>query len=382
MTLQNGCEQQKRILILSAPIGSGHSRAANAIKEELLKKDDVCVTMGSVFDFCPKIFGNMLLSSYLVLLKIFPYGYDLLYKWGDQRNSWLFRYFVNWLFTFGAYDFIDKVKPDLVITTHVTPAGIIAQYKKKYKKRLPLFGVITDYSMHKWWIYSEINAYIVADKSIFSEYFPYLDEKQQLWDCGIPIHDEFNSDVVDKQELKAKLGLPDDVFLCLLTGGGEGLLPMDEIVQAWQEETQEVDKIFFVVICGKNERVRKRIEGLKLPYVKAVGYIDNVDEYMKVADLLVSKAGGVTITEAVSCNLPVMLFKPLPGQELVNTEYLLSNGLVTIASDVKEICTKLKSFVHDEDDELIKIKKQQQKLAKQQATKNIVEKIYEYLNWC
>lgn len=380
MVLKKDCKQQKRVLILSAPIGSGHNRAASAIKEQFLQQEDVCITTGNVFDFCPKFFGSMLLNSYFGLLRRFPYGYVLLYKWGDQSNSWLFRYFVNWLFTIRAYDFIDKVKPDIVIATHVTPAGIIAQYKEKYNKNLPLFGIVTDYSMHKWWLYKEINAYIIADKSIFSDYLSSLVEGQKLWDCGIPVHEKFNNDFVEKSSLKDKLNVPEDVFICLLTGGGEGLLPMDEILQAWQGDFAQTENIFFVVVCGKNEQLKKRIDSFQLPYVKAFGYVDNIDEYMKVADILVSKAGGVTVTEAIACNLPIMLFKPLPGQEFVNTKYLLANKLVTMANNVQQVCKKLSDFANNKNEDLIEIKNQQKNLAKKQASKCIVEKIYDYLH--
>ncbi len=368
---------KKTIMLLSAPIGAGHMQAAKAIKQEFLKRDDVEIIEADVFDFVPGFFGRMLLSSYLFLLRMIPGGYDFLYKWGDKSNSLLLRHFVNWIFSFAAYKLIKEKKPDLVIATHVTPAGIISLYKKRYKKSTPLFGIVTDYAMHKWWIYNEIDAYIVVDKSIFAGYLQDIQPYQQIWDMGIPVQSEFFSNT-DKLILKKQLGLDANSFICLLSGGGEGLLPMQKILTKWNDYAKNNPNIKFIAICGKNSVLQNQLLGLKLPYVDVLGFVDNVYDYMKVSDLMVSKAGGVSVTEAIVCKLPIVIYKPLPGQEVINTSFLEKKGIAVVVSDEQAICNFLANV---DNEKLNEIKTMQEQFAKPFASKMIVDKINKFMGW-
>ncbi len=371
----NGCQQQKRVLIISAPIGSGHEKAAKAMHEQLQGQAGVDVFSASVFDFMPGIFGKALLSSYLLLLRIFPDGYACLYTWGERSHSLVLRNFVNRLFSFGGSKFIKKIQPDVVIVTHFTPAGIASLYKKENDLKLPLIGIITDYAMHTWWLYKEIDTYVVVDQSIFIDYKKELLEKQEILPLGIPVGKQFN-EKKEKDVLRAKLDLPQKTFICLVTGGGEGLLPIKQIIDSWQKNKK--GDIFFVAVCGRNRRLEKQLLKLALPNARVLGFIDNMAEYMQAADVLLSKAGGVTSTEAIVCNLPVLLYQPLPGQEVINTRYLLTKGLVVIAKDISEVCDKLAAFAADAQASLAQVRQQQKKLAKPFAAEQIAKRVSAY----
>ena len=371
---------KKTVMILSAPIGSGHVRAALAMKEQLLKKGNINVVMGNIFDLVPGFFSKNLLRTYFFLLNNIPSSYDFLYKWGDTSNSFALRALVNRIFSMKGSSFLEESKPDAVITTHVTPAGIIALYKKQTGSQLPLFGIVTDYAMHKWWLYDEINGYIVFDKEMFHDYGKYLKEHQQVWDLGIPVHDDFTNGFSDKTMFREKLSLPPNALIGILSGGGEGFLPMKQIIECWQQANQEQKNIFFVAICGKNKVLYEELSKLKLPWLRVLGYIENISEYMKASDFIISKAGGVTITEAITLNLPVILYKPLPGQEYVNTKYLLQKGVAVKAENVQ----KLKEIIMQVfDDKIIfeKIKSAQKAIVKPDTAHNIVQKICDFQGW-
>ncbi|MDR2007312.1 MAG: hypothetical protein LBP78_08760, partial [Acidaminococcales bacterium] len=238
-----GYDGKKKILILSAPVGAGHAKAAGALKRELEACGGVEVADGDVFDFAPEIFGKLLLGIYIGLLKIWPASYDFLYKWGDKGRSLFLRSFVNKLFYAGARRFFEREAPDAVIATHFTPAGVTALYKKESGKNIPLFGVITDYAMHRWWIYDEVDVYIGADKEMFTDYRADMRPNQAIWDAGIPVGREFcPAGAGDKENLRKKLGFSLDAFICVMSGGGEGLLAMREIMDAWRRESRSPPK--------------------------------------------------------------------------------------------------------------------------------------------
>lgn len=372
--------KKKTVMILSAPIGSGHTKAAAALKEQLEKKHDVNIVMGDIFDFVPGFFGKSLLKTYFFLLKVMPFGYEFLYRWGDTSNSSTLRSIVNSLFSAKGNDLLTQKNPDAVICTHVTPVGMISLYKKKTGIALPLFAVVTDYSMHKWWIYDEVDSYIVCDKEIFADYMKYLRPNQQLWSLGIPVHEIFSShDINEKNLLRKKLALSEEAYICLLSGGGEGLLPMGEVLKAWRQ-SEAGKNLFFVAICGQNRNLKASLEALNLPFVKVLGFVDNMVEYMKASDLIISKAGGITVTEAITINLPIILYNPLPGQENINAKYLLRKNLVLKASDVKELCAFITQASENEDF-FNDVKESQKSAAKPLAAQKIIEKIYGFLHW-
>ena len=366
---------RKKIMILAAPIGSGHIRAAMAIKEQLLKETDVQVTVYDIFDIASGFLGKSLLSIYFFLLKNIPSSYHFLYKWGDTSSSLRLRSLVNWIFARKWGAFLKVEKPDLVISTHVTPAGIISLYKKKTGSKLPLFGVVTDYAMHKWWLYDEINAYIVFDKDMFAGYENFLQENQFVWDFGIPAHEEFNEYSNEKHELRERLGLPQQYLVGILSGGGEGFLPMQEIIENWRKTNNSGKNIFWVAICGKNNALHKQLSKLNLDNVKVLAYVNDICDYMKAADFIVSKGGGITITEAMNLALPIILYKPLPGQEYMNTEYLLRKNVVVKAENAQELCA-----IVSQEDVLKDMQHRQAAFAKPYAAGHIAKKIYAFMD--
>ena len=144
------CEKKYTILLLSAPIGSGHKLAAQALEQSFALADNVQVVHGSIFDFFPGSIGNAFLRFYLWVLSYCPWLYELAYKWGNRQSGslWL-RNFINGTLASLAQDFIVRTNPDAVIATHATPAGIMAIYKKKFKPDLLLGVVVTDYTIPK-----------------------------------------------------------------------------------------------------------------------------------------------------------------------------------------------------------------------------------------
>lgn len=130
-------KKQYTVLLLAAPIGSGHVLAAQALRQELERRGDVRVVQGDIFSFFPAVLGRAFLKGYLFVLGCCPWLYALSYRWGDRKAGgglWL-RTLVNGALARLGAGFLDKVRPDAVLATHATPAGIMSLYKRHHPEK-------------------------------------------------------------------------------------------------------------------------------------------------------------------------------------------------------------------------------------------------------
>lgn len=333
-----------KVLLLSAPIGSGHRMAAEAIKEELSDYENVEVIHGNVFSFFPKFLGDTFLGVYLWILKVCPWLYQLTYSWGDKGSGslWL-RNLINRILLCLGSGYLKRVKPDIVLATHATPAGIMSLYKEKYPE-IFLGVVVTDFTVHKWWICKNVDAYFVADEQLISK-FP---SDMTVNAFGIPIRKAFA--MGKAEELRADFGWSQKEKVCLIMGGGDGLLPMDEIISSLYK--YRLENLRIVCICGNNAKLKNL---LAKKYnadskIEIIGFTDNISDYMKASDMIITKAGGLTSSEVLASNLEFLIYKPLPGQEQNNAAFLEQYYGAHICSNTDVLADKILGFCNGNDD--------------------------------
>lgn len=248
------------ILLLSAPLGSGHKMAAEALEEAFKKHGNVKVVNGSAFDFFPKWLGNIILGGYIGILKHIPKLYDIAYHWSNTgNNSFWLRDFLNLLLSYLAQGFIKKTSPDAVIVTHPTPAGVMAQYKKRCAPGLWLGAVITDFNFHHWWIYKGLDVYFTADESIQPP--PELGIPAVV--TGIPVRSAFSAPF-EREKWRSRLGYAADDTLCLVMGGGDGLLPMPELLRALTE-CRDIKGLKIAAVTGHNRNLAEKLKKWRCP---------------------------------------------------------------------------------------------------------------------
>lgn len=328
------CEKKYTILLLSAPIGSGHKLAAQALEQSFALAENVCVVHGSVFDFFPGSIGKAFLSFYLWVLSYCPWLYELAYKWGNRQSGslWL-RNLINSILAGLAQDFLTRTNPDAVIATHATPAGIMAIYKKKFKPDLLLGAVVTDYTVHKWWLCEGVDVYFSAAENLLPQFAALSTE---VLPTGIPVRRQFYQEH-DRQELRRKFNWSEQDIVCLLMGGGEGLLPMESIVKAFHGNLPQHLKI--IAVAGHNEGLQHRLEIFKEVPLTVYGFTDDVPELLLAADIVVTKAGGLTAAETLIAGCSYIIYKPLPGQETGNAVYLEQYCGAQVAQSPQEVKT-------------------------------------------
>ncbi len=329
-------DKKIKVLLLSAPIGSGHRLAAEALQSAFAKYNNVEIVHGNVFDFFPAILGKTFLKVYLWILGACPWLYEMMYKWGNKGEGslWL-RSLINGALAYLGSSFIKRVAPDVVIATHATPAGIMSIYKRRNKSGLYLCGVITDFTVHRWWLCEGVDTYFIADE-LLKEKFP---KTQELVVTGIPLREGFGK--LAKELCRKEFGWKENEKVCLLMGGGEGLLPMEEIITALQNHKPE--NLRLVALTGKNDSLAKSLMK-KFAEVEVLGFTDKVPQLMCGADIIISKAGGVSSAEILASNLDFIIYKPLPGQEENNAKFLAANYGATIANNVANIKEEIASL--------------------------------------
>jgi len=319
------------VLFLSADAGTGHNMAARAVKISLNKIDpSISCEIVNSYKFLNLLLEKVMKDGYLHLIRILPKLYGYLYDRKNKKRS--IRGLKDWLNSLSAEKFkkmIDQKNPDLIVCTHAFPCGVLSVIRQKYGLPQKIFGVITDFVVSPFWIYPETDLYMIASDDLRKGIIARGVDENRILTTGIPIDPIFGVQQ-DKKELRRKLGIDSPVPLLLIMGGGLGLSPVPGILRTLKKINIPYQA---VIVLGKNEKTKKKMDDALAKIhnsngkIKTVGFVNNISEYMKAADLLVTKPGGMTVAEAVTVGLPMIITCPIPGQETRNTRYLLEKGV-------------------------------------------------------
>ncbi|MBU5486148.1 UDP-N-acetylglucosamine--LPS N-acetylglucosamine transferase [Clostridium sp. MSJ-11] len=319
-----------KAIIFSVSAGAGHARAAEAVKKHIeLNNPDSEVIIIDTLRYINPIIDKVVIGSYLKSLKISPSIFGKLYDYTESDYGLaLISAKFNEIMTFKLMPLINDFDPDIMIATHPFPTEMLSILKVKHKTEVPIVSILTDYAPHSFWIHPCIDAYIVSNSDMIDEISSKGIPKDIIYDLGIPVNPEFLVKY-DKKETLREIGLSPNVKTLLIMGGSLGLGKIEEVF----EDILQVDEhLQIIVITGNNKKLyndlmkyNNTIIGNKKTHI--IGFTDKVNKYMQASDLLLTKPGGLTITEALICNLPMALFSPIPGQEEKNAEFLLKNNL-------------------------------------------------------
>ncbi len=258
------------------------------------------------------------------MVKTIPQMYRYLYDRAERATE--VGPFRTWVHQFAAGNIrqlLVDTKPDVVVCTHAFPCGVMAEYKREFSDAPPVVGVVTDFVVHNFWIHPSIEAYAVATPEMLSTLVSRGVSRERIVVSGIPINAAFGRPGHDRVKLRERLNLPHDRSVVLIMGGGLGIGPLEMMLQALDSVSTP---LCAVTIVGRSIRSEQRVLGyahrVRYP-VRVVRFVDNVHDYMHASDILITKPGGLTSSEALAARLPMVLFKPLPGQEERNTRYLV-----------------------------------------------------------
>jgi processive 1,2-diacylglycerol beta-glucosyltransferase len=332
MMLPSVAGRKPRVLILSASAGAGHVRAAEALEKAFGATGACYVEHIDAIGYVSKLFQRLYDDAYIAMVKHAPSLMGLLYDQTDQ--PWRHpqrRLALDRLNTQPMIRMLKRVQPELCVATHFLPAEILAWLIAKRKLRARHVIVVTDYDVHAMWLCRTVDRYDVALPES-AEYLAGIGvPREKIRVSGIPVDPLFEIPVASR-DARRNLGLSADAMIVLMSAGGYGVGPLEQLVrgllalgQPWQ----------IVAIAGKSEKLKARLEQLSraagsladgASRLVAVGFTREMDQYMAAADALIGKSGGLTTSEALSRGLPMILIEPIPGQEERNADHLLESG--------------------------------------------------------
>jgi processive 1,2-diacylglycerol beta-glucosyltransferase len=258
------------------------------------------------------------------------------------------RRYVNWLHSRRLVDFLLDFRPDVVISTHFLATEVVSQLKKKGLTGAKLVNVVTDYRVHAFWVAPYADAYMVASEDTKMDLIRWRVDPSKINVTGIPVEPKFPREVEDgKIGLRAKLGLKEDIFTVLVVGGGFGMGPIERIVRILDELKTPLQA---VVICGYNQKLKTRmirLKGVVKVELREFGFVENMHEFMAASDILISKSGGITVTEALVMRLPMVVVSPIPGQETKNALFLVRHNAAMMVSSLEELAAALKPIINN-----------------------------------
>ena len=305
------------------------------------------------------------------MVKTIPQMYRFLYSRAEKATQiGPFRAWVHQFTAANLRTLIERTKPDVVVCTHAFPCGVMSEYKNQFSDAPPVVGVVTDFVVHSFWIHRNIDAYAVATPEMRNTLAARGIPKERVIVAGIPVVSGFAEPPSDRNALRKQLGLPPDRCAVLMMSGGLGIGPLEMMMRSLGEVRTPLAAI---AIVGRNARLRRRVleaaQHVNYP-LRVLSFVDNVYDYMHAADVLLSKPGGLTSAEALVAGIPMVLVKPLPGQEERNTRYLVEKNAALRSKNQREL-TKMVAQILDSSEMRNRVRDAAAKIAKPNAARDI-----------
>ncbi len=325
----------KKLLLISVSNGSGHVRAAEAVRKTMQQlHPDVTVEHIDMVDYIRLPMKTAVVKSYDLMIKQMPELWGFLYHKTDNATvTNKYHHLSKLMHRMNAiplYEKITSFQPDYILCTHFLPAQAIFDAPKKYAYHGKLGAVMTDYYNHSFLVHTQIDQYFVATPKLKWLLEQRGIDQEKVTASGIPV-DPIFYEKKSILELRTKHGFKPNEHVILVLSGGQGLAKIDNILTELFSLTQPVT---LVAIAGSNVALQKKLAKLKAPKhisVRTIGWTNEIDEYMRLADVVITKPGGMTTSECVVLGKPIVAIQPIPGQEEYNAEYILQHHYGQVA---------------------------------------------------
>jgi processive 1,2-diacylglycerol beta-glucosyltransferase len=368
-----------RILILTASVGAGHNRAAQAVELALretcpaatIRNVDVLELTNPAFRW---LYGKSYFEAVAAAPHLVGYLYDRLDKPLNriERGVDKVRFGMQHLNLRALSSLLSSQKWDLAINTHFLPAEVIGTFRKRGRIDFPQVTVTTDFDTHRLWYNPPCEHYFTATEEGRANLAAWGVAAHRITATGIPVHPLF-SRPRDAWDCKHRLNLAGGPPVILQLAGGLGIGPIEAI---HRQLLQTELALQIVVVTGRNAAAREKLALIPTPARHRrviLGYTDRMDELMAAADLIVSKPGGLTASEALCRGAALIVVDPIPGQETRNSDFLLENGAAVKVNNVASLSHKLTALLRDPA-RLRSLRAASQKLARPRAAFDVAER--------
>jgi processive 1,2-diacylglycerol beta-glucosyltransferase len=371
----------KKVLILSASVGAGHVRAAQAVEKAFVEMHAAQELQSiDTLTYTNRVFRHLMARTYLDLVGSAPgilgWLYDYMDRpWRRERRRLALEKLNLRRFT----KMLREYEPDMAVCTHFFPSDIISYLKAKKELSTRQAIVVTDFDVHAMWLCHHYEHYFVPleETRVHMEKLGIPGDKITV--TGIPIDPVF-AQQKDKGEMREKHGLAPDRTTILVSAGGFGVGPIEHLVESLLELKHEAQVI---MICGRSEELKKCMErrARQIPSghpvtIKVVAFTKEMDEYMSASDLVVGKPGGLTSSEALAKGLVFVVVNPIPGQEERNSDHLLEEGAAIRCNNLPALAYKIDRLL-DDPKRFAAMQANSRRLGRPRAAYDIVSKLLE-----
>jgi len=328
----------KRVILMYISEVSGHRSATLAVEKALKELSPGCEILNiNAFNYTNPISEKVINRIYMEVIKYTPKIWDYLYDNPRVAKSLeRIKKSVHKSNSPKLKKLFDRFQPDLVVCSQAFPCGMVADYKKTYGSALPLVAVLTDYIPHSYWVYDNVDYYITPSQEVSERLAAKGVCLSKIKSLGIPFDHKFNQKY-DRAQIFRQMGLDPLKPAVLIMGGGQGLGPIKTIVKSLEKSRHDIQEM---IVTGTNKKLYKSLKSRTAKYKKKIhlfGFVQNIHELMHVSSLIISKPGGVTTAEVLSERLPMVIVKPIPGQEANNTNFLTQKGAAVKVDEPKDV---------------------------------------------
>ncbi len=325
-----------KILILSCNTGQGHNSAAYAVEEALQKRNIDCTVIDPL-TFGKKKTAGIVSATYTGIMKKMPRAFGVLYKVGDLYSS---TGLVSPVYRANAH-YSEKLEKYIleggfsaVICTHLFAMESLTALKKKPEFRIPCFGVLTDYTCIPFFSETRLEGYCIPHEDLRQEMLDKGLPDSRIYCTGIPVAARF-SQHTERSEARRMLDLPQNLPIILVMCGGIGCGHVAALCHSLlQKNTSD---FLICVLTGRNQKLKEELDQqfASSGKVKTVPYTEKVNLYMNASDVMISKPGGLTSTEAAVANIPLVHLLAFAGCETKNVEFFSERGISVHAKNEK-----------------------------------------------
>lgn len=379
--------KKKSILILSARAGAGHVRAAEALVETATALSlPYEIRHEDILRFTLPLFRKIYRDIQYAVVDKSPELWGYLYRktefTGTPQPPPQFIKVFNYVNYKKYFKLIETIRPDAIVCTHFLPYAAIAEELEQPAWKIPFFAVTTDYDVHSLWVNPSIKRYYAATKEAAWVLASHGIAESSIAVTGIPVMPAFGLHD-SPRAARLAMGYSPKMFTIMILAGGYGAGVIERMLTAVMAVFTPYHRKHFqmLIVCGKNERLFHNLQRIRPPaniHMQLHRQISFIDRLMDCSDVLITKSGGLIVSEALAKQLPMIIYDPVPGQEGRNATYLLEHGAAVSALSLSNLEFKLKQFI-DEPQFLVKMKGYASAIAKPDAATEIWNDLLKYI---
>lgn len=325
-----------KILIMTIKLGGGHYSASLSLREQIQSQfPDAIIQIKDICEYMLPNYYQKIYRAYDLFVNKGSKIYNFLYNYSEKKEV-DFKPLVPESFLTKMDELIRDFKPEVIISTCSISSQIVSTYKATYNHSIPFITCITDITDHPSWINPFTDYYLVATPSVKRELIEKGINPAMIYINGIPVREEFNVECRHSDSVIKHL---------LIMGGSLGMLPKR---QSFYKHLNELHNVETLILAGHNEKLIHKLQG-KYEHIQVIGYTDKVYEYMKEADLIISKPGGLTLFESIYSEVPILTFEPALAQEMKNQHFIIDHQIGEVLDqNYEENIEHISKLLHDE----------------------------------